>query len=193
MTAAVVGTVLLQGPIGALSDYFDRRLVLTVTTVLTSAAALLCIPAAQISNLALLMAVALFGGLAFPLYSICIAYTNDHLEPEQMIAASGAMVLVGGLGAVAGPLGFAVIMDSFGNQAFFWAIAAVHASTALFAIYRMLRSPPVPLDRQGRSHSTAVHPSGSAIDSVQQYWSEETGFDLGERDDRADESGAKEG
>ncbi|HKJ53545.1 MAG TPA: MFS transporter [Gammaproteobacteria bacterium] len=193
MTAAVIGTVLLQGPIGALSDYFDRRLVLTVTTVLTSLAALLCVPAAQISNLALLMAVALFGGLAFPLYSICIAYTNDHLEPEQMIAASGAMVLVGGLGAVSGPLGFAMIMDTFGNQAFFWAIASVHALTALFAIYRMLRSAPVPLDRQGRSYTTAVHPSGSAIDSVQQYWSEETGIDLDENDERANESEAGKG
>ncbi len=180
MTAAVVGTILLQGPIGALSDYFDRRLVLTVTTALTAVAALLCIPAAEISRLALFTAVGFFGGLAFPLYSLCLAYTNDHLEPEQMIAASGALVLVSGLGAVAGPLAFAAIMDFFGNQALFVAIAAVHALTALFAVYRMVSSAPVPMDRQGRSHATAVHPSGSAIDSTQQYWSEETGWKAGE-------------
>jgi len=178
MAAAVVGTVLLQGPIGALSDYFDRRLVLTVTTLLTSVAALLCIPAAEISRLALFSAVGLFGGLAFPLYSICIAYTNDHLEPPQMIAASGALVLVSGLGAVAGPLGFAAIMDVYGDQALFWAIASVHALTGLFAVYRMVRSAPIPRERQGPSYATAVHPSGSAIESVQQYWSEETGYDL---------------
>jgi len=124
--------------------------------------------------------VGLFGGLAFPLYSLCLAYTNDHLEPEQMIAASGALVLVSGLGAVAGPLAFAAIMDYFGNHALFVAIAAVHALTALFAVYRMASSAPVPMDRQGRSHATAVHPSGSAIDSVQQYWSEETGWNAGE-------------
>jgi hypothetical protein len=92
-------------------------------------------------------------------------------------------VLVGGLGAVSGPLGFALIMDTFGNQALFWAIASVHALTALFAIYRMLASAPVPRERQGPSHTTAVHPSGSAIDSVQQYWSEETSFDLDEADE----------
>ena len=175
MTAAVIGTILFQGPIGALSDYFDRRVVLTVTTALTSVAALLCIPAAEISKLALFAAVGLFGGLAFPLYSLCIAYTNDHLEPQQMIAASGALVLVSGLGAVAGPLAFAAIMDFFGNRSLFVAIAAVHALTALYAAYRMLSSAPVPLEKQGRSHATAVHPSGSAIESVQQYWSEETG------------------
>jgi hypothetical protein len=42
----------------------------------------------------------------------------------------------------------------------------------------MIRSKPVPLDKQGPSTATAVHPSGSAIDSIQQYTREETEFDL---------------
>jgi len=180
MAAAVVGTVLLQGPIGALSDRFDRRMILTLLTVLTALAALLCIPAAQHSTNALFLAIALFGGLAFPLYSVCIAYTNDHLNPNQMIAASGALVLVGGLGAITGPVLFASIMDRFGIQALFWSIAWVHGLTGLFAIYRMVRSEPVPLDKQRPSTATAVHPSGSAIDSIQQYTREETEFDLEE-------------
>jgi MFS family permease len=178
MAAAVVGTVILQGPIGALSDRFDRRMILTLVTVLTALAALLCIPAAQHSTNALFLAIAIFGGLAFPLYSVCIAYTNDHLDPNQMIAASGALVLVGGLGAITGPVLFASIMDRFGIQALFWSIAWVHGLTGLFAIYRMIRSKPVPLDKQGPSTATAVHPSGSAIDSIQQYTREETEFDL---------------
>jgi MFS family permease len=178
MTAAVLGTVLLQGPIGALSDRFDRRKILALVTILASVSALICIPAEQVSTPALFLAIALFGGLAFPLYSICIAYTNDHLKPNQMIAASGALVLVSGLGAVTGPVLFAMIMDSFGTQALFWSIAAVHALTGLFALYRMIRSAPVPLDKQGPCTPTAVHPSGSAIESIQQYTREETEFDL---------------
>lgn len=173
MTAAVVGTVLLQGPIGALSDRFDRRTVLTLLTILTSISALLCIPAEQESMLVLFIAIAVFGGLAFPLYSICIAYTNDHLEPTQMIAASGALVMVGGLGAITGPVLLAMIMDAFGHESLFWSIAGIHGLTGLFAIYRMWRRPPVPLEKQGPVTATAVHPSGSAIESVQQYASEE--------------------
>jgi len=180
MAAAVVGTVLLQGPIGALSDRFDRRMILTLVTVLTALAALLCIPVSQHSTSALFLAIALFGGLAFPLYSVCIAYTNDHLDSNQMIAASGALVLVGGLGAITGPVLFATIMDRFGIQALFWSIAWVHGLTGLFAIYRMIRSAPIPLDKQGPSTATAVHPSGSAIDSIQQYTREETEFELEE-------------
>jgi MFS family permease len=178
MTAAVLGTVLLQGPIGALSDRFDRRTVLTLITILTSISALLCVPAEQVSRLALFIAIGLFGGLAFPLYSVCIAYTNDHLNPKQMIAASGALVLVSGLGAITGPLLFAFIMDSYGDQALFWSLAAVHAITGVFAIYRMVKSKPVPMDKQGPSTPTAVHPSGSAIESIQQYTQEETEFEV---------------
>lgn len=173
MTAAVAGTIILQAPIGGLSDRFDRRTVLTFVTMLTALSALLCIAAGDFSMSALFAAVALFGGLAFPLYSICIAYTNDHLEPNQMIAASGALVMVGGLGAVTGPVLFAFIMDQFGHQSLFWSIAAVHGLTGLFAIYRMVASAPVPMERQGPSMMTAVHPSGSAIESTQQYASEE--------------------
>ncbi len=178
MAVAVVGTVLLQGPIGALSDRFDRRKILTLLTILSSVAALLCIPAAQVSTRVLFFAVALFGGLAFPLYSVCIAYTNDHLKPNQMIAASGALVLVSGLGSISGPILFAMIMDRFGTQSLFWSIATVHVLTGLFAIYRMIRSAPVPLNQQGPSTPTAVHPSGSAIESIQQYTHDETEFDL---------------
>jgi MFS family permease len=173
MTAAVVGTIILQGPIGALSDRYDRRTVLTFVTILTSLSAMICIPAEQHSTMALFFAVALFGGLAFPLYSICIAYTNDHLEPNQMIAASGALVMVGGIGAITGPLLFAVIMDAYGYQSLFWSIAGVHGLTGLFAIFRMLSRAPVPLERQGHSTATAVHPSGSAIEAVQQQYASE--------------------
>ena len=37
----VLGTVLLQGPIGILSDRFDRRLVLTLVTLLTAVSAVI--------------------------------------------------------------------------------------------------------------------------------------------------------
>ena len=47
MTAAVLGTVLLQGPIGALSDRYDRRKILALVTILASLTALICIPAEQ--------------------------------------------------------------------------------------------------------------------------------------------------
>ena len=180
MTATVIGTVLLQGPIGLLSDWFDRRIVLTIATILTSLAAVLCVFASDYSNELVLLSAGLFGGLAFPLYSVCIAYTNDHLKPNQMIAASGSLVLVGGLGAVAGPMLVAGIMDYFGEEYLFWSMAAAHAMIGVFGLIRMVIRAPVPLDKQGPSTATAVHPSGAAIESVQQYASDEASDDFDE-------------
>lgn len=168
MTAAVIGTVILQGPLGALSDRYDRRIVLTVVSLLAAIAALVCVPLSQNSNLMLLLCVAVFGGLTFPLYSICIAYTNDHLDPSQMIAASGALVLTGGLGAVVGPLLIASLMDHYGIQAFFWSMAAALGLIGIFALYRMLIRAPIPLDKQGSITPLSAHPTGSVIEGIQQ-------------------------
>ncbi len=168
MAAAVVGTIVLQWPLGALSDRFDRRIVLTIVSILTALAAVICVQLSQDSNLMLLLSAGLFGGLAFPLYSICIAYTNDHLDPSQMIAASGALVLTGGLGAVLGPILIASIMDRFGEQSFFWAMGGVHGLLGLFALYRMTRSAAVPLKKQGHNTASAAHPTSSVIEGIQQ-------------------------
>jgi MFS family permease len=180
MTAAVIGTVIFQGPIGALSDRFDRRLVLTVLTLLTAVSVTFCVSAMQASTNQLYFAVGLFGGLAFPLYSVCIAHTNDRLEPSQMIAASGALVLVGGLGAVVGPVLIASIMDLLGKDSFFWAMGAVHGLIGLFALYRMARRRAIPIGKQGPSTPTAVHPSVSTLENVQQYSIDETSENTGE-------------
>ncbi len=168
MAAAVVGTVILQWPIGALSDRFDRRLILTIVTFLTSAAGFLCVSLSTGTNTVLLLSVGLFGGLAFPLYSVCIAYTNDHLQPNQMIAASGTLVLAGGLGAIVGPILVASIMDIYGNDGFFWAMGGAHLITGLFALYRMTRRPAMPLDQQGGTTPTTIHPSSWVIESTPQ-------------------------
>lgn len=124
MTSAVIGTVLFQGPIGILSDRFERRTVLTVVTLLTAASTLVFTPARVMDPMMIFIAVAVFGGLAFPLYSVCIAHTNDHLDPSEMIAASDGLVLVGGIGAVFGPILIAATMDWLGEDWFFYSMAS---------------------------------------------------------------------
>ena len=174
MAAAMAGTVILQWPIGALSDRFDRRLVLTIVVLLTALAAFACIPLSTNSTIILLLAVSLFAGLALPLYSLCLAHTNDHLEPSQMVAASGTLVLISGLGAVTGPILVATVMDSFGNQSFFVSIGIAYLLTGAFALFRMTQRPTTPLEKQGAVTPAAVHPSSSVIESMQQYAKDES-------------------
>ena len=148
MSLITVGGILMQWPIGMLSDRFDRRRVLTYVTVSASLVALIAIPVSNVSATALLALMALFGGLSLPLYSLCIAHTNDHLEPEQMVAASASLVFVGGLGACVGPFTTGLLMANVGPLGYFWMLAAAHGGIGVFALYRMVRRAPVPLEAQ---------------------------------------------
>ncbi len=149
MATALAGGVVLQWPVGRLSDFFDRRVVITAVTMLAALAALAGALAGERSTPILLVAVFLFGGLSFPVYSLCIAHSNDHLQSDQMVAASGTLVLVAGIGASVGPAFAAALMSVAGPAGFFWCLCAVHAAIGFFALYRMTRRPALPADEQG--------------------------------------------
>ena len=149
MAAMFAGGVILQWPLGRLSDRFDRRLVITTVTLAAGAAALAGIVVASISIAVLVALVCLLGGLSLAMYPLCIAHTNDYLEPDQMVAASASLVLVSGIGASFGPFVAGAVMGGVGPSGYFWCLAVVHLAVGGFALYRMARRPALPLDEQG--------------------------------------------
>ena len=149
-SAPLIGGLLLQWPVGRLSDYLDRRLVLTGTAFIAGIAGLVSYWLADNTTLALGIAVGLFGGLSLPQYALCIAHTNDHLMPAQMVAASSTLLLVNGIGMAIGPTIAAVFMDYHGNRALFLVLAVSELLIGIFAAYRMTRRAAVPLDEQGQ-------------------------------------------
>lgn len=148
MATALAGGMILQWPVGHLSDLFDRRVIITIVTMLAAVAAVVGALAGEHSRLILLAAMFVFGGLSFPLYSLCIAHTNDHLQPDQMVAASGTLILAASIGSIAGPMFSATLMSAAGPSGFFWCLSATHAAIGVFALYRMTRRPGVPADKQ---------------------------------------------
>ncbi|MEX1306427.1 MAG: MFS transporter [Rhodovibrionaceae bacterium] len=150
MGLVYAGGMLLQWPIGRLSDSLDRRQVLTVTTLVAGAAAgVAFVLGLDFGFWPLLACIALLGGTSMPLYSLVVAHTNDHLRPEQMVAASGTLYLAVGLGASAGPILASLAMDEAGPKAYFLFLAVVHGAIGGFALYRMTRRAAVALDEQG--------------------------------------------
>ena len=139
------GALLLQFPIGWLSDRIDRR------KVILGAACLGAISCAAGwltgGGLLPLMAAAFFaGGVTTPLYALFLAYTNDYLSAEDMPAASGGLVLTFGVGAILGPLATGWAMQSFGPFAFWLVLGATFAAIALYALYRMTQRAAVPVE-----------------------------------------------
>ncbi len=151
VSANILGGLAFQWPIGRLSDKLDRRRVLTAVTFAAALAALAAGLAARAEPLALYAMMFLLGGMSLPMYSLCIAHTNDYLTPKQMVAASGTLMMVGGAGAIFGPIGVSLLMAQVGPDGFFICIGAVHAAIGVFALYRMVRRAPLPLEEQGAS------------------------------------------
>jgi MFS family permease len=150
MSVLIFGGVLLQWPLGRLSDTFDRRRVI-VGTLAALTLVSTAIPAlVALGEVALLAGAALFGGFAFALYPLCVAHTNDHLAREERVAASGGLVLAYSAGATAGPIAASATMSALGAIGLFAFATTIGAIGLGFGLWRMWMRAPVPAERQGQ-------------------------------------------
>ncbi|MEJ2691554.1 MAG: MFS transporter [Candidatus Thiodiazotropha sp.] len=148
MSATIVGGALLQLPIGHLSDRHDRRTVLLLVSLLGAFVAAIAGYMVQRGLPGLNLAAFLYGGLMFSLYAISVAHTNDHLGAGQVLAATRALLLLYGLGALFGPLSGGLLMDLVGAVGLPYFSAAILLLVSLYGGYRMTRRAPPPLDEQ---------------------------------------------
>jgi len=150
MACSILPAVVVQLPVGRWSDRTDRRTVLVAMSLLAALAAAAALLLSPVAGWKFLVAAAVYGGLALTTYALCVSHINDHLRPEQMVAASGTVILINGAGSVVGPLLVSAAMQFTGPGAYFAAIAVMHGGLALFALWRRQRSPAIPADAKGR-------------------------------------------
>jgi MFS family permease len=136
MACFLVGGLITQWPIGYISDRVSRRLVMAVISIVAIVGCMAAIALPKGSSV-FFVSVALVGGAAMPMYSICIAYANDRLEPHQIVAASGSLVMVSGIGLSTGPIIISFFMDLYDVTLFFWGIAAIFGLILLFTLIRI--------------------------------------------------------
>jgi len=159
MASFMIGSLVAQWPVGYLSDHIGRRGVMAGLSVVAIACSIVAIFIPKHGLLFYLVITAL-GGAAMPMYSICVAYANDRLEPHQIVGASGSLVMVAGFGAMVGPITISYFMDLFSVDFFFWGVASVFAMILLFTLIRIGTSAGVALEDQ--SHLVAG-PLGTPI------------------------------
>lgn len=159
------GALVMQYPVGWLSDRMDRRQLIFGAAALGSASC----AAGWITGgaLAPLMAAAFFaGGVTTPLYALFLAYTNDALSPEDMPAASGGLVFTFGLGAIAGPMVTGWAMQVFGPFAFWPVLGALFTAIAFYALYRMTQTTTLPVDQTDSYLSVLPTTSSVAVEAA---------------------------
>lgn len=137
----ILGSVVLQFPLGAASDRGDRRQIILLAGLGAAGAAAGGALLTGRSGPVFLGVAGLFGGLSLPLYSLGIAHVNDYLQPRQRVAASATLVRLNGIGLAAGPLLGATGIAILGPPGFFWVLAGLHTLVATYAGYRLVVSP----------------------------------------------------
>ena len=137
MTAALVGGLLLQLPIGRLSDRFDRRTVLFWIAILLLIPATLLLLGPILNFWLVMVAVGIFFGLSSTLYPLCVAYANDHIDSADVVSASGGFVLFYAIGAVGGPLISSLAMRLIGTQGLFMFFVTASLALGIFILWRI--------------------------------------------------------
>src|SRR5262249_59308110 len=102
-------------PVGWWSDRADRRRVLATLAVgfAVAAVALVLLP----HGMPIVLTVAaLLGGFLSTLYPVCVAHAHDCMPADRVVAVSGRLILVSGVGSVIGPLLGTWIMAGLGRH-----------------------------------------------------------------------------
>jgi MFS family permease len=163
-----VGAMLLQYPIGWISDRMDRRFLIVICAFVGAGAALLAILSAG-DFYFLLAAAFIVGGLSNPLYSLLIAHTNDFLDYEDMAAASAGLLFLNGIGAIAGPLIIGFLMETIGPMGFFMFIIVLLSMIGLYGAYRMTQRPAIATDDTASYTPVAPTASPVLVEIAQEY------------------------
>ncbi len=169
MSLTVIAGAIGQWPIGMASDRFDRRLVIVVACFAAATAGIALTVAARFwaPDLVVFAAAIGFGLFAFPIYSLCAAHTNDHVEADGFVEAASGLLLVFSAGAVVGPLAASTVMQQFGVASLFGFTAVIHVSLAVYTVYRIRkRKPPAAEDRESFADSLRVLQTVSTIDPL---------------------------
>ena len=156
--AMYAGGLVLQFPVGWISDRMDRRRLILLLAL--AGAGVMALASVAPAAFGLLVALAfVLGGIVNPLYALLIAHTNDFLPNEEMAGASAGLLFLNGLGAVAGPLATGWMMEQLGPSGFFVFIAGLLGGLAVYVLWRMTRRDTPP----GAPGYHPIAPTASAI------------------------------
>jgi MFS family permease len=125
---AMAGGALMQFPFGWISDRWDRRTTLAIMSSGAVGASLFGLCANTHGTAAKDAASFFLGGFVFTLYAISAARTNDFVAPQNRVAAAAGLVLLFGLGSIAGPLLSGAAVSLLGTTGYFIVLACVTAS-----------------------------------------------------------------
>ena len=150
MSAGIFGGIVLQYPLGWLSDRYDRRIALATASMGAVLAGMFINLFAGTSESLNFAGIFLFGCFALPLYSLSAAHANDFAKDGEYVLVATGMMFFWSLGAIIGPLAASLLMQAFGPNILFIFTSIVHMGLVVMTMWRMTVRPTVPRDKRNR-------------------------------------------
>ena len=138
LTAVGLGNVLLQIPLGLVSDRMRDRRVLLAICALIGLCGVLMLPFVA-GNWHMSAAVLfVWGGVVAGLYTVGLAHLGSKLSGRDLASANAAFVLCYGIGMLVGPQAIGIGMDIAGPNGFAWTLALFFLAYLALAASRLL-------------------------------------------------------
>lgn len=138
MFATLLGGMILQYPIGVLSDNFDRRKVLIFVSGSLIALSLF-VASIGYKNLSfeeLTFIYFIFGGMSFTFYPVALSMVCDSLRSAHIVSATQGLSLVEGIGSIMGPILAPPFMKLFGITGLTFYFIIVACCLLVFLLYK---------------------------------------------------------
>jgi MFS family permease len=161
MGISILAAMVVQWPMGLISDYLPRRVVIVSVAGAAAALALFTAAFGQRSWLHLYGGVASFYALASCIYPLCLALSHDTLDKHQIVPGSATLLLANGIGGVAGPVIGGAAISLFGPASLFLFLAAALGLLLLLALHSFAREKAPGVREQ--SHCVGVAPVSTPV------------------------------
>lgn len=144
MGFTIIGGLVLQTPLGYLSDIIERRKVIILTSLLLTLTCVAILFSSHYSFFILVLLFVMYGGFSFTLYPLCITYCCDFFSNAGITAITASCLIVYGIGCIIGPLISPIFINYLGANGLIVYLGIFAGTLTCFGFIRAVCKPPPP-------------------------------------------------
>lgn len=138
LMTAHIGGLILQWPLGYISDVVSRRKVMAIGFFVSTITAIAMTMVTNISTTYPLILSFIWGGAALSIYSVSLSHAIDHVRSEETVAVCATILTTWSIGSIFGPILAGIVMENFNAGALYLLCAAFHGVAGIFIMLRIM-------------------------------------------------------